>query len=85
MPVEPNTKCLDSNRHRRNAMTTGWLIVNLVLVAVVAAIVAVPAVLIPNLLDRDARLRVRGPSTRTAQQPARPRGWANEGRRADAA
>jgi hypothetical protein len=66
-------------------MTTGWLIVNIVLIAVVAAVVAVPAVLIPNLLDRDTRVKVRRPSARTAQRPAQRHGWANEGRRADAA
>ncbi len=48
-------------------MTTGWLIVNIVLVAVVAAIVAVPAVLIPSLLDRD----IRPKATRRSAQPQR--------------
>ena len=60
-------------------MTTGWLIVNIVLIAVVAAIVAVPAVLIPSLLDRDARRECARPSARTAQQPAQRRGWASDG------
>ncbi len=58
-------------------MTTGWLIVNIVLVAVVAAIVAVPAVLIPNLLDRDAR--------QAARQRVRARRWSAEDNRSDAA
>ena len=49
-------------------MTTGWLIVNIVLVAVVAAIVAVPAVLIPHLLDREARVQVVK-SPRAMRQP----------------
>jgi hypothetical protein len=62
-------------------MTTGWLIVNIVLVAVAAAIVAVPAVLIPTLLDRDIRPNVAQRST-----PASSRRWASESERtADAA
>ncbi len=40
-------------------MTTGWLIVNIVLVAVVAALVTVPAVLIPNILHRETQLERR--------------------------
>ncbi len=65
-------------------MTTGWLIFNYVLVAVVAAIVALPAVLIPYKLDRDARTTVR---TARASRTATPsRNWARgEQQRADAA
>ncbi len=37
-------------------MTTGWLIINIALIAVVAAIVAVPSVLIPHLLHRAAEM-----------------------------
>ena len=67
-------------------MTTGWLIVNIVLVAVAAAIVAVPAVLIPNLLDRDIRPNVAQRSTQPSRQPASSRRWASESERtADAA
>jgi hypothetical protein len=40
-------------RHREeNAMTTGWLIVNVVMAVIATALVAGPAVLIPLLLDR---------------------------------
>ncbi len=67
-------------------MTTGMLIVNIVLVAVVAAIVAVPAVLIPNLLDRDVRAQAAKPARQTVRRPAPERRWtAEDQRRADAA
>ncbi len=66
-------------------MTTGWLIVNIALVAVVAAIVAVPAVFIPMLLDRDTRVTVQQPAARRARQQAPNRGWTTEAQRADAA
>ena len=67
-------------------MTTGMLIVNIVLIAVVAAIVAVPAVLIPNLLDRDVKVQAARPARQAARRPAPERRWTAEGqRRADAA
>ncbi len=53
-------------------MTTTWLIVNIVLVAAVAAIVALPAVLIPLMLGRDAAPRV-AVATRQAGSTAAPR------------
>ncbi|MDQ6847999.1 MAG: hypothetical protein M3019_10550 [Candidatus Dormibacteraeota bacterium] len=64
-------------------MTTGWLVVNIVLVAVVAAIVGLPAVLIPHMLDR--KTRVKGAKTpRTLRQPKTTRQAAsNPGRVAD--
>ncbi len=40
-------------------MTTGWLIVNIVLIGVVAAIVTIPALLIPNILHRQTLLENR--------------------------
>jgi hypothetical protein len=65
-------------------MTTGWLIVNFVLVAVVAAIVALPAVLIPHKLDRDVRTAVR--TVRAPRTAAPSRNWSRGDRqRADAA
>ncbi|HSP65027.1 MAG TPA: hypothetical protein VLO10_02450 [Candidatus Deferrimicrobium sp.] len=67
-------------------MTTGWLIVNIVLVAVVAAIVAVPAVLIPNLLDREVHPQAAQRSTQSQRLSAPSRRWASDGERtADAA
>ncbi len=63
-------------------MTTTWLIVNIVLAAVLVAVVALPAVLIPLRLDR-------GPGAVSSATPAaRPRAarWAADGRSvADAA
>ncbi len=37
-------------------MTTGWLIVNIVMVVVATVLVAGPAVLVPLLLDRKYRV-----------------------------
>jgi hypothetical protein len=53
-------------------MTTTWLIVNIVLVAAVAAIVALPALLIPLMLGRDAAPRV-GVAARKAESTVAPR------------
>ena len=64
-------------------MTTGWLIVNIVLVTVVAAIVTLPAVLIPYRLDRDVRVARR--VTRPAAQATRERRWVADGQRREAA
>jgi hypothetical protein len=79
-------------------MTTGWLIVNIVLIAVAAAIVAVPAVLIPHRLDRDIRVLdrdiqgldrdIRARAAKPSAQPAleAERRWAPKSQRsADAA
>ena len=67
-------------------MTTGWLIVNIVLIAVAAAIVAVPAVLIPLLLDRDIRPQTAQRSAQPQRQSAPSRRWASDSERtADAA
>ena len=55
-------------------MTTGWLIFNIVLVIVVAAIVALPAVLIPHKLHRHAQNAER--TARSAGQGANSRSWA---------
>ncbi len=70
-------------------MTTGMLIVNIVLIAVVAAIVAVPAVLIPNLLDRDVRAQTAKPAAGRRRHrhraPLGPRGPASRRRRLTAA
>lgn len=78
-------------------MTSGWLIVNIVLVAVVAAIVTIPAVLIPNILHRQTLLEHReraletelavAERSRPVQQPASTReraangNWAADGQR----
>jgi hypothetical protein len=64
-------------------MTTGWIIVNIVLVAVAAVIVAVPAVLIPLRLDRDVRKATR--TARPQRQPASSLGWVYDGQQRDAA
>ncbi len=67
-------------------MTTGWLIVNIALIAVVTAIVAVPAVLIPTLLDRGSRAGDAKPAAQQVRRPAPAQRWVNESqRRADAA
>ena len=80
-------------------MTTGTLILNIVLIAVATALVAIPAVLIPHRLDRDIRTLdrdvrglegtcVHGPPARAqpARRAAAERRWASDGRRsADAA
>lgn len=63
-------------------MTTTWLIVNIVLAAALAAVVALPAVLIPLRLDRGPRA---GTATAPAVSPRATR-WAADGRSlADAA
>jgi hypothetical protein len=81
-------------------MTTGTLILNVVMIAVAAALVAIPAVFIPHRLDRDIRTLdrdvrgldrdIRARAARPAAQPARgtatERRWTNDGKRsADAA
>ena len=54
-------------------MTTGWLIVNIAMIVVVAAIVAIPAVLIPLRLDRDRSPRATVVRSVGARQPSRGR------------
>ena len=64
-------------------MTTGWLIFNIVLVAVVAAIVALPAVLIPHKLHRHAQNAER--TGRSVRQDAYSWNWAVDDQHRDAA
>ena len=67
-------------------MTTGWLIANIVLVALVAAIVALPAVLIPTLLDREVRPNAAQRRAQPQRRSAPSRRWVSDGERtADAA
>jgi hypothetical protein len=81
-------------------MTTGTLILNIVMIAVAAALVAIPAVFIPHRLDRDIRVldrdiqgldrdiraRAAKPSAQPAREPEAERRWAPKGQRsADAA
>lgn len=63
-------------------MTTGWLIFNIILVAVVAAIVALPAVLIPHKLHRHAQNAEL--SARAVRSGASSRNW-TDGQQRDAA
>ncbi len=46
-------------------MTTGWIVVNIALAVIITLIVGIPAVLIPNMLDRGARI-ASAPATRGA-------------------
>ena len=80
-------------------MTTGTLILNIAMIVVATALVAIPAVFIPRRLDRDIRTLdrdvrgldrdIRTRAARPAAQPARrsttDRRWASDGRRTDAA
>ncbi len=66
-------------------MTTGTLILNIVMIAVATALVAIPAVFIPNMLDRDLRTQTTKPVARPARRTATERRWAPDGYRSDAA